>query len=135
MMKEEIIHIYNEELGGTESIAVKKLSKNKYIACENALLICELTRNTEFTTKLTPEGSLEIDKITKKSELITRKLFLPIELKKSELEEIGEELIKIGGFWQVDFGGIAIVNYPKEVASLVEKFVKEFELKFFEITE
>ncbi len=48
---------------------------------------------------------------------------------------LGAELTKRGGFWQVDFGGIATVNIPKNFEYDVDQLMKELDLHLKEITE
>jgi hypothetical protein len=40
---------------------------------------------------------------------------------------LGDEIIKHGGFWQVDFGGIATVNLPKDCKLDLERIFKIFD--------
>ncbi len=46
---------------------------------------------------------------------------------------LGNELMKIGGFWQIDFGGIATVNIPKNVQFDIEQLAKMLDLYLVEI--
>ncbi|GAL65169.1 hypothetical protein JCM19300_3304 [Algibacter lectus] len=48
---------------------------------------------------------------------------------------MGDELTKRGGFWQVDFGGIATVNIPKDFEFNVDQVMKELDLNLTEITD
>ena len=48
---------------------------------------------------------------------------------------IGKELEKRGGFWQVDFGSIAIVNIPKDFEFDVDQILRDLEIPINEITE
>ncbi|GAK77273.1 hypothetical protein JCM19296_2880 [Nonlabens ulvanivorans] len=43
--------------------------------------------------------------------------------------------MKRGGFWQVDFGGIATVNIPKDFEFNVDQVMKELDLNLTEITD
>jgi hypothetical protein len=40
---------------------------------------------------------------------------------------LGDEIIKQGGFWQVDFGGIATVNLPKNCNLDLDDIFKTFD--------
>ena len=46
---------------------------------------------------------------------------------------LGDELMKRGGFWQVDFGGIATVNIPKDFEYDVNQIMKDLDLNLSEI--
>ncbi len=110
---------------------VKRLAENKFRMIDNDIINCRLTKGTEFTTRINDEGNHEIIKITKKSDFITRRFFLSPKHKTSDYMMLGEELSKRGGFWQVDFGGIATVNIPKEFD--VDQIMREWDLNLSEI--
>jgi len=102
---------------------------------DNDLFNCHLTKGTEFETRINKDGHHEIVKILKNSEFITRRFFLSPKYKESDYRVLGEELTKRGGFWQVDFGGIATVNIPKNFEFNIDQVMKELDLKLTEITD
>lgn len=105
---------------------VDKVSENVFRAVENEIFNCFLTLGTEFETRINKDGKHEIVRIVKESNYITRRFFLTSQFNESEYRLLGDEIIKHGGFWQVDFGGIATVNLPKDCELDLDKVFKAF---------
>ncbi|RED45622.1 hypothetical protein DFQ10_102498 [Winogradskyella eximia] len=136
METEEIkIFVYDKREKITSSCYVEQISENKFRMTENDLFNCHLTKGTEFKTRLNEDGNHEVVKILKKSEFITRRFLLSTQYKESDYRVLGDELMKRGGFWQVDFGGIATVNIPKDFEFNIDQVMKELDLNLTEITE
>jgi hypothetical protein len=134
MQQEPIeIKIYDKREKMTTSIYVEQLSNNTFRTVENEIFNCLLTYGTEFTTQINTEGSHEIIKITKESDFITKRFFLSQKYKESDYQMLGDELIKLGGYWQIDFGGIATINIPKDFEFNIHKIMKELDLNLTEI--
>jgi hypothetical protein len=134
MQEEPIeIKIYDKREKMTTSIYVEQLSNNTFRTVENEIFNCLLTYGTEFTTQINTEGSHEIIKITKESDFITKRFFLSQKYKESDYQMLGDELIKLGGYWQIDFGGIATINIPKDFEFNIHKIMKELDLNLTEI--
>ena len=72
-------------------------------------------------------------KITKESDFVTRRFFLSTEYKEADYRMLGDELTKRGGFWQVDFGGIATINIPKDFEFDIDEVMKDLGLRLTEI--
>ena len=102
---------------------------------DNDLFNCRLTKGTEFETRINKDGQHEIIRITKKSDFITRRFFLSPQFKESDYRMLGDELMKRGGFWQVDFGGIATVNIPKDFEFDVDQVMRDLDLNLTEIVD
>jgi hypothetical protein len=135
-MKPEIqIKLYHKREKITSPVYVEQIAENKFRMTENDLLNCRLTRGTEFETRINAEGKYEIIRITKESDLITRRFILSKNYKESDYRMLGDELINRGGFWQVDFGGIAIVNLPKDFEFDVDQVLADLGLTYTEIIE
>ncbi|MFD1015525.1 hypothetical protein [Winogradskyella rapida] len=136
METEEIkIFVYDKREKITSSCYVEQISDNKFRMTENDLFICHLTKGTEFETRINEDGNHEVVKIIKKSEFITRRFLLSTQYKESDYRVLGDELIKRGGFWQVDFGGIATINIPKDFEFNIDQVMKELDLNLTEITD
>lgn len=134
MQQEPIeIKIYDKREKMTTSIYVEQLSNNTFKTVENEIFNCLLTYGTEFTTRINTEGNHEIIKITKESDFITKRFFLSQKYKEADYQMLGDELIKLGGFWQIDFGGIATINIPKNFEFNIHKIMKELDLNLTEI--
>lgn len=129
------IKLFNKREKITSTLYVEKLSELKFRMTENDIINCQLTKGTEFITRINEDGNHEIINITKESEFITRRFLLPPKYKESEFRMLGEELMQRGGFWQVDFGGIATVNIPKDFEFNVDQIMKELDLNLTEITD
>lgn len=136
MEREEIkIEVYDKREKSTTTLFVEQLSENKFRMTDNDLFNCRLTRGTEFETRINQEGKYEIIRITKESDYITRKFLLSPQLISSTYQLLGEELVKQGGFWQVDMGGILTVNLPKDLEVDIDKVVKELGINLTEIVD
>jgi hypothetical protein len=121
------IEIYDKRLKMSTTIFVDKVSDNIFRAVENELFNCRLTLGTEFETRINKDGKHEIIRIVRDSEYITKRFFLTSQFNQSEYRLLGDEIIKQGGFWQVDFGGIATVNLPKNCNLDLDDIFKTFD--------
>ena len=135
IMKKVEIEIYDKKEESTYTMYVESLAENKFRMIDNDIWNCRLTLGTEFETRINKEGKQEIIKITKNSDFITRRFFLSPKYKESEYKMLGNELGKRGGFWQVDFGGIATVNIPKNFEYNVDQVMKDLDLNLSEIVD
>jgi hypothetical protein len=120
------IEIYDKGQKMSTTICVDKVSDNIFRAVENELFNCRLTLGTEFETHINKDGKHEIIGIVKESDYITKRFFLTSQFNQSEYRLLGDEILKQGGFWQVDFGGIATVNLPKDSEIDLEEIFKTF---------
>lgn len=127
------IEVYDKRMKITATIHVVQLSDHVFRAAENELFNCNLTLGTEFETLLNQNGKHEIIRIVKNSEYITRRFFLTSQFNETEYRLLGEEIMKNGGFWQVDFGSIATINLPKECNLDIDEIFKIFNFKPTEI--
>jgi len=127
------IEVYNKREKVSTTISVEQLSDNVFRTTENELFISDLTLGTEFETKKNKEGKHEIERIIRESDLITRRFSLTSQFKESEYRLLGDEIIKQGGFWQVDFGSIATINLPKNCKFDLDEIFKAFDFKPTEI--
>ncbi|AGC75370.1 hypothetical protein LX97_00071 [Nonlabens dokdonensis] len=133
--KEMEIWVFDKREKSRGNLYVEPLSENEFRMSDNDLLNCRLTKGTEFRTRINSNGDHEIIKILKDSEFTTRRFLLSPTYKESDYRFLGEELIKQGGFWQVDFGGILTINIPEFFEFDVDQVMKELDLKFTEIIE
>ncbi|WP_298140811.1 hypothetical protein [Flavobacterium sp.] len=133
--KEVKIWVYDKREKSTTTFYVEQLSYNKFRMTDNDIFNCSLTKGTEFETRINDDGHHEIIKILKKSDFLTRRFFLSPHYKESDYRVLGEELTKRGGFWQIDFGGIATVNIPKDFEFNIDEVMKELNLNLTEIVD
>jgi hypothetical protein len=134
-MKEVKIEIYDKRERATTTLYVEQLSENKFRMTDNDIFNCRLTNGTEFETRINKDGKHEIIRITKESDFITRRFFLSPQFKESDYRMLGDELMKRGGFWQVDFGGIATVNIPRDFEFDVDQVMRDLDLNLTEIVD
>jgi hypothetical protein len=127
------IEVYDKREKLTTTILVEQLSDNVFRTTENELFNCRLTLETEFETRLNKDGKHEIIKITEDSDYVTRRFFLTPQFKGSEYRVLGDEIMKHGGFWQVDFGGIATINLPRECKLNIDEIFNIFDFNPTEI--
>lgn len=127
------IRVYDKRIKSTGTIYVEQLSENKFRMTDNDIFNCHLTKGTEFETRINKNGLHEIVKIVKDSDFTTRLFFLSRQYKETDYSDLGDELTKLGGFWQVDFGGIATVNIPKDFEFNIDEIMKELDLNLTEI--
>lgn len=127
------IEVYNKREKVSTTIHVEQLSDNVFRTTENELFNCDLTLGTEFETRQNKDGKHEIVKIIKESKFITRRFLLTSQFKESEYQLLGDEIMKQGGFWQVDFGSIAKINLPKDCKLDLDRIFKTFDFNPTEI--
>ena len=134
-MKEEIveIEIYNREEGVISTISVERIRDNRFRTIANEIIDERLVYKTEFETRLNSNNQHEISLVDKNSDFITRRFNLTSQFKQSEYKLLGDEIMKEGGFWQVDFGSIATVNLPKESKLNIDEIFRIFDFKPIEI--
>lgn len=120
------IEVYDKREKLTTTIQVEQLSDNIFRTTENEIFNCSLTLGTEFETQQNKDGKHEIVRIIKEAEFITRRFLLTSQFKESEYRLLGDEIMKQGGFWQVDFGSIATINLPKDCKLNIDEVFKTF---------
>lgn len=124
--KRFLIHIYNPKEEILSELKVEKIGENEYRAVENDLFDCRLTLGTEFKTKVNKDGNREVLNITKKSPYITYQFLLS----KQGIDVVSDlfldELVKKGGYWQIDFGGYLTINIPPSLVAEVDEVIKSF---------
>lgn len=107
------IEIYDKREETTSTVYVEQIAESKFRMIDNDIFNCRLTLGTEFETRINKTGKHEITRITKKSDYITRRFMLTAQFQTADYRVLGDEIVKQGGFWQVDFANIATVNLPK----------------------
>lgn len=127
------IEVYDKREKLTTTIQLEQLSDNIFRITENEIFNCSLILGTEFETRISKDGKHEIVQIIKESEFITRRFSLTSQFKESEYRLLGDEIMKQGGFWQVDFGIITTINLPKDCELDLDKIFKAFDFKPTEI--
>ena len=129
------IEIYDKREKTTETVFVEQLREDQYRMAENAVLNCRLTIGTEFEVHLNKDSKLEIARVTKESDFLTRRFVLNGEFTEGDYRVLGDEIMRQGGFWQVDLGSIATVNLPQNSSIDLNEVFKFFNFYPTEITE
>ena len=136
MELEEIkIWVYDKREGSTTTFYVEQLAEHTFRMTDNDVFDCRMTRGTEFETRINANGHHEIIKILKDSDFITRRFFLSPKYKETDYRVLGDELTKRGGFWQVNFGSMVVVNIPKDFEFDIDEVMKELHVQLTEITD
>lgn len=131
--EEILIEVYDKREKATSLFYAFKLSDNVYRMAENDLFNCRLTFGTEFETRVNEAGKLEIVKIFQNSSFVTRRFMLDTQFTVSEYRLLGDEIMKNGGFWQVDFGSIATINLPKDTNLNIDEIFRIYNFNPSEI--
>jgi len=129
-MEPEIIQIcvfYSEEEFWI-NMYVEQLGEHLFRATENELFDFRLTIGTEFETCLNEKGEHEIVRITRESEYSIRRFLLSQSFGEAELQMLGEEVVKHGGHWQIDMGGIATINLPPGCSLNIDEVFKLYKI-------
>ena len=136
MEKEEVkIELYDKRERSTATMYVEQLAENRFRMTDNDIFNCRLTLGTEFETRINADGKHEIVRITRESDFITRRFILSPAHKESEYRMLGDELMKRGGFWQVDMGSLATINIPVDYAEEFDQLMKDLKVNITEIVD
>ncbi len=120
------ITVYDKRLAMTGGMYVIALAENLFRAVENELFHPSITIGTEFQTRINKEGLHEIVKITKAAPYVTRRFLLSITVPTADYRLLGDEIVRHGGYWQVDMGGIASVSLPPDSGLDLDAIFKAF---------
>ncbi|PZF71634.1 hypothetical protein [Taibaiella soli] len=93
---------------------VEQIAPNIFRMLENDILDERLTYGTEFETQTNEEGVHRIVNILKESDYVVYRLWLSSQIPIEAYRLIGDEIMKHGGYWQVDMGSIASANLPRD---------------------
>lgn len=129
------IELYDKREGLSFPEFVEQIGENEFRMYENAVLNCQLTKGTEFKTRLNKEGKHEVIEITKESEFITRRFLLSSGYSENEYKVVGDKIFEVGGYWQVDFSGIATINIPNDSSFDLDDLLKSKNLPLTEIVD
>ncbi len=139
--KMEIIEIKLEDKreNSITTMQVEKLNESTFKMISNDIFNCKLNFGTEFQTRINKKGNHEIIRITKKSDFERRTFMTSREYSYAENKEfyeiMGTELVKNGGMWYIDFGGIVTVNIPKNTNFNFDNFLGDFKMFLTEIVD
>ena len=122
------IKVFDIREKATYSMVVEKLGKNKFRMIDNDILNFKLTLGAEFETKLNTNGLHQILRITKPSIYITKRFMISKEFKQQKLKIVGEELVKRGGHWQTDMGGVVTINILQGMEEEIKEICKDLGL-------
>lgn len=129
------IKVYDKREKMTGNLYVVDLGNNCYRMTENDIFNCRLTLGTEFQTRVNDSGVHEIIHIIKDSPYVTRRFLLSSQFTEFDYRVLGDEIIKNGVFWQVDFGGVVTINLPPGCDLDLDRVFKLFDFYPTEIVE
>lgn len=127
------LHVRKE--GTTSTVEVEPIGDGVFRLLDNPMLMCRLTRGTEFRAESMEDGTYEFVSLTRPSELITRRFFLSGKYTESDYRVLGDELSKHGGFWQVDFGGFLTINVPRDFPHDIDKVMADLDIRLLEVVD
>ena len=123
--KSILLHFHSPD--GSDTAYAEHVSGDYYKLIENPIFFSDI--NIGMTVKALPDekGDLVVVKLIRASEYITRRFLLysggPAS---SELQEkIGNRIIEARGHWEVVFGGIVIVDIPRNGTFDLDKLFAE----------
>ena len=128
------LEIYDKREKSISTMYVEQISRSKFRMVDNDVLNCRLVLGTEFETRVNKDGLHEIIRITKESDFITRRFMLNSQFQESDYRFLGDEIVKHGAFWQVDFGSIATVNIPRQSTLNLDEIFRIFDFHPTEFT-
>jgi hypothetical protein len=131
---QEVIRLCVPDKGMTSTVTVERVGEDTFRLLDNDLFNCALTRGTEIQTKPS-ENAYDLVRVTRRSELLTRRFFLSPKLALRDYEMLGEELVKYGGFWQVDFGGLLTINIPKDFPYDLDRVMADLGIQLGELVD
>ena len=110
------INLYDSDEGFGGNVEVVKLGQHTYQLMCNTFFSEDVYYGTviEVEDELTDDGYFKLKSIIKASEYTQETYFLPIALNEAELRIVGGKIVEEGGYWEVVFGGMALVNLPKK---------------------
>lgn len=129
------IELYDKRLLMTGKMYVEKIADTIFRMIDNDIFNCRLTFGTEFETRINGDGKHEIVRIVKESTYVTRRFFLTSQFNSSEYRLLGDEIVKHGGHWQVDFGGVATINLPQHCTLDIDEIFRIFDFNPTEIVD
>ena len=129
------LEIYNKREKSITTMYVEQISDSKFRMVDNDVFNCRLVLGIEFETRINKDGLHEITRITKESDYVTRRFMLNSQFQEADYRFLGDEIVKQGGFWQVDFGNIATVNLPKESTLDLDEIFRIFDFHPAEFTD
>ena len=129
------LEIYDKRERSISTMYVEQISDSKFRMVDNDVFNCRLVLGTEFETRINKDGLHEIIRITKESDYVTKRFMLNSQFQEADYRVLGDEIMKQGGFWQVDFGSIATVNLPKESTLDLDEIFRIFDFHPAEFTD
>jgi len=117
------------------AIQVEQIGSNKFRTVMNEIVDIRLTYKTEFDTMPNEKGQHEIVKVYKNTNYTTRRFHLTTQFKESEYQLLGDEIVKSGGYWQVDFSSMATINLPLYCELDIDEIFETFNFYPSEIKE
>ncbi|MBD1393900.1 hypothetical protein [Mucilaginibacter glaciei] len=127
------IELYDERERVVTTITVEQIAANSFKMIGNEIINCDLTKGTEFETTINKNGQHEIKRILRQSEFTTRRFCLSPKDKIDDYRMLGDELIKRGGFWQIDFASYLTINIPKDFEFDLDTVINDLGLNINEL--
>jgi hypothetical protein len=126
------LRLYDRKKGCTTTLEVQQLGEDHFRLLDNDVFNHQLTLGTEIKAKPVGDGTHELIAVTKASELITRWFVLSPKYTESDYRVLGDELVKHGGFWQVDFSSFLTINIPHDFPYDMDRVMADLNIQLWE---
>lgn len=108
----QMIKIRDQD-GAYETVAAEQESSDTYKLLETPALSCRINYGTTIKVQADEKGELEMVKVVRASDYITRRFMLPSLSKTELMEKLGNPILEAGGLWEIVFGGIIFIHMPR----------------------
>lgn len=119
--------------GGSETVYAEQLGEVTFRLLENPIFSCHITYGTTVEVEEMQNGDLVVSKLIKASDFNTRRFLLSSSQSERFNNEVGDTILKTGGFWELAMGGLAFVSIPKNSTFDLIQFFKEIHFNPSEI--
>lgn len=128
-----LIHIFNRKEGVTTQVEVEHVADAEFRLLENDIFDPRLTRGVTIKAKRLEDSSYEVVSVQDASVFLTRRFILSPIYSESDYRVLGDELVKHGGFWQVDLGHYLTINVPRDFPHDVDRVMADLGIHLTEI--
>jgi hypothetical protein len=120
-----LISIFNRNEGVTTQVEAEQVGDAEFKLLENDLVDPQLTTGVTINAKRLEDSSYEVISVQDASTFVTRRFILSANYTESDYRVLGDELVKHGGFWQVDLGYYLTINVPRDFPYDIDRVMSE----------
>jgi hypothetical protein len=108
----QMIKIRDQD-GAYETVAAEQVFDDTYKLLETPALSYRINYGTTIKVQADEKGELEMVKVVRASDYMTRRFIFPSISKAELMEKLGNPIREAGGMWEVVFGGIILIHMPR----------------------